>query len=123
MSRLEHFRADVNVDEKEAPADDERTAKERLHLLRRRAGRNVEVLRREPQQQVAHGAADDEGLEPGFVQFFGDHARAARDLFAANRMLVGAVNLRVARRPAGDQAGEQAADHRGGNRITGGARS
>ncbi len=73
----------------------------------------------ESQQQVAHGAADDERLEAALLQLVGDHARAARNLLAANRMLVARVDLRVTLRPAGHQAGEQAADHRRGLSLWG----
>ena len=41
-------------------------------------------------------------------------AGGVRQLVAADRMLVGAVDPRLALRPAGHQAGEQAADHRKG---------
>jgi hypothetical protein len=33
------------------------------HLLGRRVGGDIEVLGRQPEQQVAHAAADHEGLE------------------------------------------------------------
>ena len=62
------FGADVHVHEPEAPADDERAAEQRLHLLRRRVGGDVEVLGLDAEQQVAHRAADHERLEARFLQ-------------------------------------------------------
>ena len=50
-------------------------------------------------------------LEARLVQLLDHLPRAARNLLAADRMLAGAVDARFACRPAGDQAGEQAADH------------
>jgi hypothetical protein len=44
--------------------------KQLAHLLRRGVGGDVEVLGRQCRQQVAHGAADDEGLEALFLQGF-----------------------------------------------------
>ena len=63
--------ADHHVHQAEAPADDERAAEERLDLLRARVGGDVEVLRLDAEQQVAHRAADDVGVEAGLAQ----HAR------------------------------------------------
>ena len=88
---FEHLRADVHVHQPEPAADDVRAAEQRLDLLGRRVGRDVEVLRRQAEQQVAHRAADDERLEAGFVQLLGHHARAARHLVAAHRMLARAT--------------------------------
>jgi hypothetical protein len=47
----------------EAAADDARAAEQRAHLFRRGAGGDVEILGLGADQQVAHGAADDIGLE------------------------------------------------------------
>ncbi len=60
--------AEDHMHDAEAPADDERAAEQRLHLLRRRIGGDVEVLRTQTQQQVAHRAADHVGLVPGLLQ-------------------------------------------------------
>ena len=49
------------------------------------------------EQQVAHGAADDERLEARLLQLARDRARAARELVAAHRMLVGRDRPRLAR--------------------------
>ena len=66
---LEHLGADMHVHETEPAADDVGAPEQRLHLFGRRVGRDVEVFRRQPQQQVAHRAADDERLESRLVQF------------------------------------------------------
>ena len=52
-----------HVDDAEAPADDEGAAELVLDLFRGGVGGDVEVLGPASQQQVAHGAADDVGLE------------------------------------------------------------
>src|SRR6185436_15674980 len=57
--------AEHDVDDAEAPADDESTPEQRLHLLGRGVGGDVEVLRAQAEEQVAHGAADDVGLVAG----------------------------------------------------------
>ncbi|OIQ74112.1 hypothetical protein GALL_442470 [mine drainage metagenome] len=54
--------AEHDVHDAEAPADDEGASKQWLDLLGRGVGRDVEVLGLVAQQQVAHRAADDEGL-------------------------------------------------------------
>ena len=107
------LRPGENMHEAKAPPDDERAAEERLHLFRRRVGGEVEVLGRDAEQQVAHGTADDECLEPGLLQLAHDVERGARELAAANRVLLGAVDARFAARFAGNQARKQAAYHDG----------
>jgi hypothetical protein len=52
-----------DVDDPEAPPDDEGAPEQALHFLGRRVGRDVEVLRPQAEDQIAHGAADDVGLE------------------------------------------------------------
>ena len=101
--------------EPEAAADDEGAAEQRLHLLGPGVGGDVEILGLDAEQQVAHGAADDEGLEAGLVQLARHLERAARQLLAADRMVARAVDAGLPCRAllAGKQAGEQAADHRG----------
>jgi hypothetical protein len=79
---FEDVGADVDVHQAEAAADDVGAAEERLDLLRRRVGRDVEVLGREAEHEVAHGAADHERLEARLVQLLDHGARAARDLLA-----------------------------------------
>src|SRR6185369_8469666 len=48
-----------DVNDAKAPSDDEGTPEQPLDLLGRRIGRDIEVLRAQANQQVAHGAADD----------------------------------------------------------------
>ncbi len=62
----------------EAPADDARAPEQRLHLLGRGVGGDVEVLGLDAEQQVAHGAADDIGLVAGLLQRRGDLDGIAR---------------------------------------------
>ena len=85
---LEHVVADMDVHEPKAAADDERAPEQRLHLLGRRVGRDVEILRRDAEEQVAHRAADDERLESFFLQAPHDGARRVRQLLAAYRVLL-----------------------------------
>ena len=57
--------AEHHVHDAKAPADDEGAPEQRLHLLGRGVGGDVEVLRPQADQQVAHRAADDVGLVAG----------------------------------------------------------
>ena len=108
---LDDIVADVDMDQAKAAADDERPAEQRLDLLGRRIGRDVEILGLDPEQQVTNGAADDERLEALVLQPSGDRARRGGQLVASHRMLVGRVDAGSVRPPAGQQAGEQAANH------------
>ena len=68
-----HFQqvlAEHHVHDLEAAADDEGAPEQALDLFRRGVGGDVEVLGLDAQQQVAHRAADQEGLEAGFLQAF-----------------------------------------------------
>jgi hypothetical protein len=60
--------AEDHVHDAKAPADDEGAAEVLLHLLGRGVGGDVEILRPQADQQVAHGAADDVGLIAGVLQ-------------------------------------------------------
>ena len=71
------------------PADDKGAPEQRLDLFGRRVGSDVEVFRRDPEQKIAHGAADDEGLEARLLQLARDIDRRARKLAPAHRMCVG----------------------------------
>ena len=75
---LDRVGAEHHVHEAEAAADDVRATEQALDLLGRGIGRDVEVLRLDVQQQVAHRAADDEGLEAGVLQGLGDARRVGR---------------------------------------------
>ena len=70
---LDDLRAEEHVGEPEPAADDPRVAERRLDLVRRRARRDVEVLRRAADEQVAHAAADEVRLVAGAGQL-ADHA-------------------------------------------------
>ncbi len=57
-----------HVHDAKAPADDEGAPEQTLDLLGRGAGGDVEVLGPQAQQQVAHAAADEVGLEAGLLE-------------------------------------------------------
>jgi hypothetical protein len=61
---LDDLAAEDHVREAEAPADQAQVAEQRLDLLGRRVGGDVEILRMAADQQVAHGAADQEAPKP-----------------------------------------------------------
>ena len=56
---LDDLRAEEDVRQAEAAADDAAVAEQALDLVRRRAGGDVEVLRLALEQEVAHAAADE----------------------------------------------------------------
>jgi hypothetical protein len=56
------------VRETESAPDQAAAGENFLHLLRRGAGSDVEVLGRFAEQQVAHAPAHDVGLETGILQ-------------------------------------------------------
>ena len=93
---FEHLRADVHVNEAEPATDDIGAPEQRLHLLWRGVGRDVEVLRCQAEQQVAYCAPDDERPESRLVQLFRHHARAAGHLILPHGMLVRDVDARIA---------------------------
>ena len=65
---LDGLPADAHVREPE-PASDEPAAPEEIaHGVRRRGGGDVEILRPEAQQQIAHAAADQVGAVAGVGQ-------------------------------------------------------
>ena len=76
---LDDLAAEEHVREPEAPADEPAVAEGALDLLRQRAGRDVEVLRGNPEQQVAHAATDEESLVTGFAQAVQHAQRIGRD--------------------------------------------
>ena len=57
---LDDLHAEAHVREMEAPADQAAVAEQPPHLLGVGVGRDVEVLRAQAEQQVAHGATDQE---------------------------------------------------------------
>jgi hypothetical protein len=60
--------AEEDVREPEAPPDQPRVAEDLLHLVRVRAGRDVEVLRADTEQEVADAAAHEVRLVTGAPQ-------------------------------------------------------
>src|SRR5664279_2231832 len=54
-----------HVSESKPAADDPRVAKRRFDFVRRRAGRDIEILRLAPDEQVAHTSADEVGFVAG----------------------------------------------------------
>gem|GEM_PF-5173865 len=93
-----HFQqllAEHHVHDLEAAADDEGAAEQFFHLLRRGVGGDVEILRFHAQQQVAHGAADDEGLEAGFLQGLGQADRVRRQQLRVDAVLLEAEDHRL----------------------------
>ena len=65
---LHRIGAEHHVHQAKAPADDEGAPEERADLLRARVGGDVEVLRRDAEEQVAHRASHDIGREAGLAQ-------------------------------------------------------
>jgi len=110
---LDRFRADVHMDQPEAPADEIGPAEQRLDRFRFGVGRDIEVLGRNAEKEIADGAAHDEGLEAGLLQPADHLIGRTRQLLAAHRMVFGPIDARRlgAFGTAGNQACEQAADH------------
>ncbi len=65
---LDDVAAIHDVHDAKASADDESALEQRFDLLGRGIGGDVEVFGLEAQQQVAHRAADDVGLETRLLQ-------------------------------------------------------
>jgi len=71
----------------EPPADQPAARKHVVHFLGGGAGGHVEVLGRLAQQQVAHAAADDEGLVAGVLQILDDFAGVRAQLLESDAVL------------------------------------
>ena len=114
---LDGFGAHVDVHDLEAAADDARATETVAHLFRRRVGRDVEVLRLQSGEQVAHRAADDERLITAFLQGLDGAPAAAADVVTLQAMLGDGDDCWFAG-PAGSLASEDAgyelADHQRG---------
>ena len=65
---LDRLRPQHHVHEAKASPDDERAPEQRLHLLGPGVGRDVEILGRDAEEQIAHGAAHHIGGEAGLAQ-------------------------------------------------------
>ena len=103
-----------HVHDLKAPADNARATEALAYLLGCGVGRYVEVLGLDAGQQVAHGAADDEGLVAVLLQGLHRTPAAAADRFADDAVLgVGNhAGLAVAARGgAAEDAGNKFADH------------
>ena len=94
----------------EAFADDERAPEQALDLLGRGIRGNVEILGLVSEQQVSHGAADDERLETGFLQRVRHAHRIRRQQRRINLVLGLAERDRRARVPRFVFHAEHAAD-------------
>ena len=81
---LDRLRAELDVREAEAAADDPAVAKQLLDLVRMRRRADVEILRPPVQQQVADAAADQVRDVVVFVQPIQDFERAGIDVAARN---------------------------------------
>ena len=92
---FEQVLAEHHVHDLEAAADDEGAPEQPLDFFRRRIGGNVEVLGLDAQQQVAHRAADQEGLETGFLQGLRHTDRVVRYQRGIDAMLLRAVHHRL----------------------------
>jgi hypothetical protein len=104
------LRARQHVHQPEAAADDEGAAKQRLDLLRRGVGGDIEVLGLEAQQQIAHGPADDKGVKALALQPLDHLHRAAAHPHVADGIACRGGDDRFGF-PAQSKPGKQAHDH------------
>ena len=65
---LDDLVAESHVRQVKAPADQAAVAEDAPNVFRVRVGRDVEILGLQAEQQVAHGAADQERLVTGIAQ-------------------------------------------------------
>ena len=107
--------AGMDMDKPKPAADQKCAPEQRLHLLGKRVGGDIEILGLDAEQKVAHGAADHESRKARFVQPAGYLQRTGADLMLPDRMVLRAINARGTHLAfAGNQAGKQSADHRRG---------
>jgi hypothetical protein len=119
---LDGLGAHVDVDDLEAAADDARAAETVTHLFRRGVGGDVEVLRLQTGEQVAHRAADDERLVAAFLQGLDGAPAAAADVVTLQAMLGDGDGRRLAGLAgalASEDAGYELADHQLGVCLVG----
>jgi Asp-tRNA(Asn)/Glu-tRNA(Gln) amidotransferase A subunit family amidase len=90
-----------DVRQAEAPADQPAIAEQRLDLLGRGVGGDVEVLRMPADQQVAHGAADEEGAEAAFAQAIEHAQRVGADVLARDHVRIARNRARMHLRDGG----------------------
>ncbi len=77
---FENFRAEKDVRESKAPANQARVAKDALDLARARVRRDVEVFGRSAKPEITHGAADQVGLITELPETANDFVRFDVDL-------------------------------------------
>src|SRR5690606_31647202 len=95
---LDDLAAEHHVRQTEAATDQPAVAEQVLDLLRRGVGGHVEILGRTADQQVAHGAADQERVEAAVLQSIQDAERIGADLLAGNPVLTALNRARPQRR-------------------------
>jgi hypothetical protein len=75
------------VGQAESSSDQAAAGKDGLHLFRRRAGSDIEVLRSLAEQQIADAPADDECLETGLLQVADNLRRMGAELLEPDPVL------------------------------------
>jgi hypothetical protein len=91
---LDDFTTEMDVNQLETATDDAGVAEFCADLLRRGAGGDVEVFRRDAQHQVTYATADQIGLVTRILQALDDAHRIAAELIALQRMLAVAEHFR-----------------------------
>ena len=92
---LDDLPPEVHVHDAEAAADDAGVAEQAPDVFRSGVGGDVEILRLQAQQQVAHAAADDEGVETGFIQLVEDFEAVRADLLPGDAVFRPADHLQI----------------------------
>jgi hypothetical protein len=92
---LDDLVAEAHVRQVEAPADQAAVAEDPPDLLRVRVGGDVEVLGLDVEQQVAHGAAHEEGLVTGVLEPIEHLERGRRDVRTRDRVVGARVDRRL----------------------------
>ncbi|KFB73520.1 MAG: hypothetical protein AW09_001221 [Candidatus Accumulibacter phosphatis] len=108
------FCAHADMHDLETTADDAGAAEAVTDLFRRRIGGDIEVLRRQADQQVAHGAADDVRLVAIFLQGLDGASATPTDVLTLQAMLGDGDDCRFAMLAgvfASEDAGDELADH------------
>ena len=85
---LDNFGAEMDMGQTEAATDQATVAEDAAHLLGAGVGGHVEVLGLPPQEQIAHPAADQQGLEALLFQAIEDLEGVLADVGAGNGVLV-----------------------------------
>ncbi len=98
---LDHFPAEANVNDPEAPPDDPGVPEQGVDFLGRGVGGHVEVLGMAAQEQVSHGAANKVGLVIVLVETRHDFQGTAADVFARHAVLIPGYDFQRQIRPAG----------------------